>query len=279
MIDKMLRHYRIVEKLGEGGMGIVYKAEDTKLRRTAALKFLRPGLTGEADAATRFLQEAQAAAALDHPNICSVYEIGEADGRTYIAMAYVEGKSLKQTIESGPVDIGEALHIAIQIAEGLKEAHARGVIHRDIKPGNIMLTHKGLVKIMDFGLAKTSWGEDITRSATTVGTVAYMSPEQASGLKVDHRTDLWALGCILYEMLSGRRAFMGDHDHAVIHAIMYEEAQPLSMLRESIAGDLEAVLRKCLQKDPQHRYRNSAELLEALRSVSRSQSAPETGRP
>ena len=279
MIGKMLRHYRIVEKLGEGGMGVVYKAEDTKLRRTAALKFLRPGLTGDADAATRFIQEAQAAAALDHPNICNVYEIGEADGRTYIAMAYVEGESLKRKIESGPLDIGEAVNVAVQIAEGLREAHERGVIHRDIKPGNIMLTQKGLVKIMDFGLAKISWGEDITRTATTVGTVAYMSPEQASGLKVDHRTDIWALGCILYEMLAGRRAFKGDHDRAVIHAIMYEEAQPVSMLRENIPGDLEAVLRKCLQKDPQNRYRDAAGLLEALRPVSRFQSAAEAGRP
>ncbi len=169
MIGKTVGHYRILEKVGQGGMGVVYKAEDIKLKRTVALKFLRPGLTRDPELPARFVQEAQAAAALDHPNICSVYEINEAGGETYIAMVYVEGQSLKQRIESGPLGIDEAVNLAVQVGEGLREAHERGVIHRDVKPGNIMLTEKGLVKIMDFGLAKLSWGKTSQRRPPSLG--------------------------------------------------------------------------------------------------------------
>lgn len=197
MIGKTISHYRILEKIGAGGMGVVYKAEDTKLKRVVALKFLPPEMTRDEEAKERFIQEAQAAAALDHPNICTVHEINEEDGQTYIVMAYIEGQSIKEKIASGPLKTDETLDIAIQVAEGLKAAHIRGIVHRDIKPANIMLMEKGQAKIMDFGLAKLEWGVDLTKTATILGTVAYMSPEQAQGEKVDHRTDIWSLGCVL----------------------------------------------------------------------------------
>ena len=204
MIGESISHYKVLEKIGEGGMGVVYKAEDTKLKRTVALKFLPPELTRDAQAKARFVQEAQAAAALDHPNICAVFEIGEAEGSTYIAMPHVKGQSLKERIAAGPIPMEEALAIAGQVAEGLKEAHERGIIHRDIKPANIMLTEKGQAKIMDFGLAKLEAGVDLTRTMAVVGTVAYMSPEQARGEEVDLRTDVWSFGATLYEMLTGK---------------------------------------------------------------------------
>jgi len=267
VIGKTLGHYRILEKVGQGGMGVVYKAEDTKLKRPVALKFLRTELTRDPEISARFMQEAQAAAALDHPNICSVYEISEADDQTYIAMAYVEGQSLKQKIQSGPLGIDEAMDITVQVAEALREAHGKGVIHRDIKPANVMLTEKGLVKIMDFGLAKLSWGEDLTRTAEILGTAVYMSPEQAGGKKVDCRTDIWSLGCVLYEMLAGRRPFEAGHDQAVIHAVLSEGFQPISRLRTGVPAEIEVIIHKCLQKDPRDRYQDAAALIEALGSV------------
>lgn len=273
MIGKTVRHYRILEKLGQGGMAVVYKAEDTKLRRTVALKFLRPGITTDPNASARLTQEAQAAAALDHPNICSVYDIDEAEGQTYIAMAYIDGQTLRQKVEKGPLGIGEAANIAWQVSEGLRKAHEQGVIHRDIKPGNIMVTEKGSVKITDFGLAKLSWGEDLTRTATVVGTVAYMSPEQASGRRVDHRTDIWALGCVLYEMLTGVRPFRGDYDQAVTQAILKENPLPVSRSRRDCPPELEALVHKCLQKDPRNRFSDAASLSNALRPFGASESS------
>jgi serine/threonine protein kinase len=178
MIGKIISHYKVLEKIGEGGMGVVYKGEDTKLRRVVALKFLPEGLMNDPEAKERFFQEAQAAAALDHPNICTVHEIEEAEGKTFIAMAYIEGQSLKDTLGSGPVEMDRAVKIAVQIAEGLQQAHSRGIVHRDIKPANIILTMREQAKIMDFGLAKLSWGVDLTKTATIMGTAAYMSPEQ-----------------------------------------------------------------------------------------------------
>ena len=183
--------YQVIEKLGEGGMGVVYKAEDTKLKRTVALKFLPSALTKDPQAKARFVQEAQAAAALDHPNICAVFEIGEAEGTTYIVMPCIKGLSLKEKVTAGPISVDEALDIAGQVAEGLKEAHERGIVHRDIKPANIMLTEKGQAKIMDFGLAKLTAAADVTQTLGIMGTIAYMSPEQARGEAVDHRTDIW----------------------------------------------------------------------------------------
>jgi len=189
MIDQTISHYKILEKLGEGGMGVVYKAEDTKLKRTVALKFLSPQAVGTDDDKTRFIHEAQAAAALNHPNICTVHEIDEHEGQSFIAMEFVEGKSLKAKIESGPLQLDEAVEFAVEITEGLQEAHSKGIIHRDIKSANIMLSATGRVKLMDFGLAKSSGRTQLTQAGTTIGTVAYMSPEQGRGEPVDHRTD------------------------------------------------------------------------------------------
>ncbi len=267
MNKKSISHYKILSKIGEGGMGVVYKAEDTKLRRTVALKFLPPELMRDNEAKERFVQEAQAAAALDHPNICTIYEINESEGHTYISMAHIKGQSLKEKIASGPVKIEEALDIAIHTAEGLKEAHEKGIVHRDIKPANIMLTEKGQVKIMDFGLAKLSWGVDLTKTATIMGTVAYMSPEQASGEKIDHRTDIWSLGCVLYEMLAGHRPFKSTHDQAAIYSILNEEPEPIASLRKDLPVGFEMILHSCLQKDPRNRYRDMEALFSDLRSI------------
>jgi serine/threonine protein kinase/Tfp pilus assembly protein PilF len=269
MIGKTVLHYRIIEKIGEGGMGVVYKAEDTKLKRMVALKFLPAQFTGDPQARTRFVQEAQAAAALDHPNICTIYEINEAEGQTYIAMAYIKGQSLKDKILPGPLGIPEAVNIAGQVAEGLKSAHGRGIIHRDIKPGNIMLTEEGQVKIMDFGLAKLERGADLTKTMTIMGTPAYMSPEQARGEVVDHRTDIWSLGCVFFEMLSGRRPFPNEHDQAVIYSILNEEPRPIVHPGEEIPAQLETIIHTCLEKDPRNRYQGAAALAEALKSFER----------
>lgn len=269
LIGKTFSHYKIIEKIGEGGMGVVYKAEDTKLKRTAALKFLRPDLTRDTEAKERFIQEAQAAAALDHPNICTVYEIDETEGHTCIAMAYVEGRSLKEKMAAGPFEWDEALGVISQVAEGLRAAHKKGITHRDIKPANIMLTEEGLAKIMDFGLAKLSWGADLTKTATVMGTVAYMSPEQARGEKVDQRTDLWSLGCVLYEMLAGQRPFRDVHDQATIYSILNEEPEPISRFRKDLPADAEKILEMCLRKDPQDRYGDMEALLSDLKPAAR----------
>ncbi len=269
MLGKTISHYKILEKIGEGGMGVVYKAEDTKLRRTVALKFLPKEFTVDPEAKERFVQEAQAAAALDHPNICTVHEIDEAEGQTFIAMAHIKGESLKDKIVSGPLDINEVLKIVIQVAEGLQEAHEKGIIHRDIKPANIMLTQKGQAKIMDFGLAKLSWGVDLTKTATIMGTAAYMSPEQAKGGKVDHRTDIWSLGAMLYEMLSGERPFKITHDQAVLYAILNEDPVPIKKIRKDIPQELEKIVKKSLEKDPKKRYGDMDAMLKDLKSVGR----------
>lgn len=267
MIGKAISHYKILAKIGEGGMGVVYKAEDTKLKRIVALKFLPPEWTRDQEAKQRFIQEAQAAAALDHPNICTVYEINEAEGKTFIAMAYIEGQSLKDKLASGQMDIDEALDIAIQVVEGLKRAHAKGIVHRDIKPANIMLSGDGLAKIMDFGLAKLEWGVDLTKTATILGTAAYMSPEQAKGQQVDHRTDIWSLGAMLYEMLSGKRPFKSDHDQVVFYSILHEIPEPITKIRKDIPGGLEKIILKSLEKVPQKRHADMSEVLAELREA------------
>jgi len=211
MIGQTISHYKILSKLGEGGMGVVYKAEDLKLKRCVALKFLPPELTRDAMAKERFVNEAQAASALDHPNICTIHEIDETnEGQTFIAMACYEGESLKTKIERGPLKLDETLDIAVQIAQGLTKAHEQKIIHRDIKPANVLITKDGLVKIVDFGLAKLSGRTKLTRTGTTPGTVSYMSPEQLRGGDVDHRSDIWALGVVLYEMIIGKTPFRGD---------------------------------------------------------------------
>jgi len=260
--------YEILEELGRGGMGIVYKAKDGKLKRTVALKFLPFEWTNDLQAKERFIREAQSAAALDHPNICTVHEIDEADGRMFISMAFVEGESLKTRIGRGLLKLDEALSIGLQVAEGLKEAHKKGIVHRDIKSANIMVTEKDQAKIMDFGLARVTGGTLLTKEGMTMGTIAYMSPEQARGEGVDHRSDIWSFGVVLYEMLSGQLPFKGEHDQAVVYSILKEQPKPISDLRSEIPMSIEQIVGKALEKNPDKRYQSIEELLDDLRSIS-----------
>ncbi len=268
MIGQTVSHYRILEKIGQGGMGEVFLAEDTKLERRVALKFLPAQFSADEEERKRFIHEAKAASALDHPNICSVYEIGETPkGQLFIAMGYYAGKTLKEKIKNGPLPIPEAVEITIQIAEGLKNAHGKEIIHRDLKPANIMLTEQGVAKIVDFGLAKLKGLTRLTKSGTTLGTVAYMSPEQALGKEVDHRTDIWSLGVILYEMLTGKLPFPGEYDQAMLYAVINEEPESLSKLRSDIPDDLQRIVRKALAKKPGQRYAQAEEMLTDLRAL------------
>jgi serine/threonine protein kinase/tetratricopeptide (TPR) repeat protein len=272
MIGKSISHYRILEKIGQGGMGVVFKAEDTKLMRTVALKFLPQELMRDPEAKTRFIREAQAAAALDHPHICTVYEIDEEGDRIFISMAFVDGKSLKQKLAEGPLEFPEASDLASQIASALLTAHTQGIVHRDVKPANVMLTKKGQAKVMDFGLAKLSWGADLTRTATVMGTAAYMSPEQVRGETADHRTDIWSLGCTLYEMLTGKRPFEIPETQAVFHAILSREPPALRSLRADVPEGLAAVVTKAMQKDPAHRYADLKPMIRDLKSIDETKS-------
>jgi serine/threonine protein kinase/Flp pilus assembly protein TadD len=265
MIGKNISHYHILEKIGEGGMGMVYKAEDTKLRRIVALKFLPQEWSGNPEAKERFLREAQAAASLDHPNICTVYEIDESEAQTFISMAYIHGQTLKDKLEFGPLEIQDAQGIILQVAQGLHEAHQNGIVHRDIKPGNIMFTEKGQAKITDFGLAKLEWGADITKTITIMGTVAYMSPEQARGDDVDLRSDIWSLGVLFYEMLTGQLPFSRDNYQTAIYAIIHEDPEPLASFRSDIPELLEMVIHKALQKDPHKRYQSVEDFIQDLK--------------
>jgi TolB-like protein/Tfp pilus assembly protein PilF len=260
--------YNIIEKLGRGGMGVVYKAEDIRLKRTVALKFLPPELTHIPEVHERFTREAQAAAALDHPNICTVYEFDEADETSFISMAYIEGQSLRKKIESGPLELDGALRIATQVAEGLQEAHKKGVVHRDIKSANIMVTEIGQAKIMDFGLARMTEGTLVTQEGMTMGTITYMSPEQAKGEKVDHRTDIWSFGVVLYEMLTGQLPFKGEHEQAIVYSILKEKPEPITDMKSDIPESIEQVVSKALEKNPDKRYQKAEELLDDLKSIS-----------
>jgi serine/threonine protein kinase len=271
------RRYTIIEKLGEGGMGAVYKANDSRLERVVALKFLPAGMTRDENAKKRFVQEARAAAALDHPNICAVYEAAEVRGRSFIVMAHIQGLSLKDKIATGFLKIEDALDIAIQVAEGLAEAHSRGVIHRDIKPGNIMLTEKGQAKIMDFGLAKLEGKADLTVTSTVMGTTAYMSPEQARGDPVDQRTDIWSFGVTLYEMLAGAGPFGKKGSQALITSILNEFPEPMTARRPDIPGPLEEIVGKALEKDRSRRYQSMSEMLKDLKAARTSGAGPAKG--
>ncbi|HEX5435812.1 MAG TPA: tetratricopeptide repeat protein [Gemmatimonadaceae bacterium] len=286
-----LPRYTALERLGDGGMGVVYRARDARLDRTVALKFLPPHLSSASDAKARFLAEAQAAAALEHPNICTIYEVGETqDGQLYIAMPYYDGETLAGRIARGPLPLAEALAIALDVAHGLGRAHERGIVHRDIKPANIMITADGLVKILDFGIAKLS-GANVTQPGARLGTVAYMSPEQARGASVDHRTDIWSLGVVLYEMLAASRPFSGDDERAILYAIQSGDAAPLSMHRDDVPAALDGVAARALAKRPEDRFPSmrafsdelaslQAVLASAVRAVPRPHSAPRTaGRP
>jgi len=268
MIGQTISHYKILEKLGEGGMGVVYKAQDLKLDRTIALKFLPQNITPTEAEKQRFIHEAKAASSLDHPNICTVYEIDETpDGQMFLAMAFYEGAPLSEKIKQEPLKIDEAIETAIQAAEGLQAAHKKGITHRDIKSSNIMVTAEGQVKIMDFGLAKTTGATMLTKSGATVGTVPYMSPEQARGEKVDLRTDIWSLGVVLYEMISGRLPFESPYSEAIVYSILNEEPKPFSLVRSDVPAEVENVMKKCLQKNPANRYQQADELLVDLRRV------------
>ena len=269
--------YKIIEPIGRGGMGVVYKAEDIKLERIVALKFLPAELTDNPEARERFVREAKAAAALSHPHICTVHEINEEGNEPFIVMEYVEGQSLKEKIRKGALAQAEALDIAIQVAEGLEEAHGKGIIHRDIKPGNIMVTDKGTAKVMDFGLAKVFGASLITKEAKTMGTVAYMSPEQAQGQSVDHRTDIWSLGVVLYEMLSGQLPFGGDREASILYSVVHEERKPLKEVKRDIPPEVQKVIDRALKKDAESRYQTAAEFSEGLRKYQEIARAEEAG--
>ncbi len=278
MIGRTISHYKIIEKLGEGGMGVVYRAEDLTLGRTVALKFLPPDSIAREEDRARLVHEARAAAALLHPNICPVYEVAEAEGRTFISMAHIEGRSLKERIADGPIPLDEALAIGRRIGEALAAAHTKGIIHRDIKPANIMLTGDGRPMLMDFGLAKVSGATKLTRTGTTMGTVAYMSPEQVHGKEADHRSDIWALGVVLYELVSGKAPFGGEYEAALLYSIMNEDPGPLSVEGRDIPAGLDGIIAKALAKDPMRRYQKAEELVADLDTLARDREALPAGK-
>src|SRR5512140_654564 len=268
MPEGIVSHYRILQKVGSGGMGVVFKAEDSRLKRTVALKFLPPDLSSDPEAGERFLREAQTASALDHPNICTVYEVGQGEeGQLFISMAYYEGMTLKEKIGFGRLTVEEACTIAIQVARGLAEAHTHGMVHRDIKPANIFVTKGNIAKILDFGLAKLRGDLALTRPGSTVGTVAYMSPEQTQGLDTDERTDLWALGVILYEMLAGTRPFKGDHEAAVMYEVLNSEPLPLTFIRSDVPEEINDLISRLLKKDPARRIGSAEAVIGALETA------------
>ncbi|UCG53272.1 MAG: protein kinase [Candidatus Latescibacterota bacterium] len=266
MIGKTVTHYKILERLGEGGMGTVYRAKDTKLKREVALKFLNPQSFETDEHRERFIREAQAAAALDHPNICTVYEFDEDGRHIFMAMAFVEGEDLKQRIRSGPLALADALDIATQIAMGLNEAHKKNVVHRDIKSANIMITPDGQAKIMDFGLAKIIGSKEISKMTVSIGTASYMSPEQGRGEKADHRSDIWSLGVVMYEMLTGELPFKGDYDAAVVYSLINEYPMPIRDVRQDIPVEVQRIVERAMAKDPDERYQTIGEMLDHLQA-------------
>lgn len=265
MIGQTVSHYRIVSKLGAGGMGVVYKAEDLTLDRHVALKFLPPHLSCDEDAKKRFVHEAKAASALEHPTIASIYEIDEdSQGQTFIVMPCYEGTTLDEKLRQGPLGVEEALDIASQVASGLAKAHEKGIVHRDIKPGNVFVTGDGHVKILDFGLAKLAGQTKLTKTGMSVGTLAYMSPEQVQGQEVDHRTDIWSLGVMLYEMLAGRQPFQGDVEAALFYSVLNQDPEPLKSVRGEVSVELEETVERALAKRAERRHGTMGELLGEL---------------
>jgi non-specific serine/threonine protein kinase len=268
MLGTTVSHYHIIEHLGAGGMGVVYKAEDTRLGRAVALKFLPPEWSRDAEARERFLREARAASALEDSQICTIHEIDETeDGRLFIAMAYYEGETLKERIEKGQLPIEEALDIASQVARGLQRAHGAGIIHRDIKPANLMLTEQGEVRILDFGLAKLAGDLSLTKAGSTLGTPHYMSPEQARGEATDARSDLWSLGVVLYEMLTGQRPFKGENAVAVSRSILDDQPASVSEIRPESSTTLDRIVKRLLKKERDDRYQDAVELCVDLASL------------
>ncbi|GMQ82047.1 MAG: hypothetical protein BMS9Abin05_1488 [Rhodothermia bacterium] len=272
MIGTQLSHYKIVAEIGRGGMGVVYKAEDTKLKRTVALKLLPLSTLGNQDDRARFFREAQAAAQLQHANIATVYAIEEASSKgqadqPFIAMEYIEGETLTEHIAKGPLQLKEVVEITTQVALALEAAHEKNIVHRDVKSGNVMLTKKGNAKVLDFGLAKTAQSTKLTQLGSTLGTIAYMSPEQARGEEVDRRSDIWSLGVLIYEMICGRLPFASEYEQAAVYSILNEEPEPLTAVRTGVPMGLEWIVSKLLAKNANDRYQNISDLLVDLRTV------------
>jgi eukaryotic-like serine/threonine-protein kinase len=273
MIGKTISHYKILDKLGAGGMGVVYKAHDTRLDRTVALKFLPPHLTKSDEDKQRFIREAKAAAALNHPHICTIYSVEEYEEQQFISMEFIDGTTIRWQLETKNPKPGTAIDYAIQIAEALTEAHEKGIVHRDIKPENIMVDSKNRIKVMDFGLAKLKGTGNLTKAGSTVGTMAYMSPEQIQGQDVDHRSDIFSFGVMLYEMLTGQTPFRGEHEAAMMYSIVNEAATPISDYLPDAHGDLYHILDRLLEKTPEERYQSAADVLTELKRLKRKTSS------
>ena len=265
MIGQTISHYKILEKLGEGGMGIVYKAHDTKLDRTVALKFLPQHLVSQEAEQARFLQEARAASALNHPNVCTIYDIKDEDGQQFIVMEFVEGSTIRQKLPVAKLQ--DALTYSVQIGDALHEAHAKGIVHRDIKCENIMLNSKNQIKVMDFGLAKLKGSLKLTKASSTVGTLGYMAPEQLQGGDVDARSDIFSFGVVIFEMLTGHMPFRGDHEAAMMYSIVNEDPEPLQKSRPELSAELDRIVRRALEKDPEDRYQHIDDMVSELRRL------------